>query len=829
MEAEARQKILWCALFACAVAGPYLLGARGAVEELPSSGTYALVALGMLAGVWATQYPGAAALLRRPEVWRPCVYGGLALAAFLSALNLLALWLPSIPNPSYQGEPGGLTPALRGLAGAVGPCEGWLAFAAALVCGAASTRFAGGARGTSPSPRDGAVRCLALAGAFLAGLLRSTAYGALLPAPLGTLLLWGILFEWSRWLARCGGMRGAVAALCLGELAGRVAARLGLPVPLAGPGPEGLALLVSVACLAAGAAASLRLQNRAAAGVRDGDAADGPGAGGLQPWELERLSGAGLTARELDVLAASVDGCDSSEAARRLGLSPSTVRTYKGRICKRLGLGSFDQVLGARSAQMGLFGPTGTAKGNVPRAQTGFDVKSETGGRFAASAFLRLAGCLSLLLLLLMPFGVLPLFWNSTWTMAYACAAGILLSFVPALLRWMGLSFRPGPAGGGAASAAFLVCAAACLAVRLHVWAGAAGLGPSQRLALFAAVAGLVCFGLTALHSCVGSARLEGGRLGAACACAAGMAVVASFGTAFWLGAAALSLLGFAAGSALGKWGERQAVCSPDEHPSVAASWFAVAFLWEECWRGATYASLQDVGAPFLAALVLLDSLVLLRRKDGGRAACGAVLACTALLCLMRGIVFGLLVGTVLLEVQALRASSSTSYAHPENQKGSLPALPAAAVGCCAAVSVANAWGSYILLHAESSPPAGLGWLVPCCFAISLAVAVWRAVHAGLAFAFEGPGVDRAHLEGYLAGKGLTDTEAKVCVALARGASVAQIAEELSYSVSAAGAAKRSAFSKLGVATRYQYVASLWRELEPRRGTEELTNRKNTR
>ena len=48
-------------------------------------------------------------------------------------------------------------PALCGLADAIGSCEGWLAFAAALACGAAA-RFADRARGASPALRDGAVR-----------------------------------------------------------------------------------------------------------------------------------------------------------------------------------------------------------------------------------------------------------------------------------------------------------------------------------------------------------------------------------------------------------------------------------------------------------------------------------------------------------------------------------------------------------------------------------------------------------------------------------------------------------------------------------------------
>ncbi len=819
MKLGARQKVLWCVLFACTEAGPYLLGVRGEIETFPTSRTYAFVALGMLAGAWATQYPGVAVWFRRPGVWKSLACGGLILTIFLSACNLFALWALPTQGPFPSDETNRWKSVLQGLTGVVGSHESWLAFVAAFVCGVTSVRFTDNGYDASLSPRDGAARCLVLVCAFLAGLLRATAYGALIITPLGIILLLGILFEWSHWLVRCGGMRGAIAALCLGELACRVVSRFGLPLPLSGPGFEGFAFLVSVTCLVAGAVISLRLQNRAACNV---DASGGPGAGALESWELERLSDSRLTARELDVLVASINGCDSAEAARRLGVSPSTVRTYKGRICKKLGIDSFDQVIGARSTHMGLFAPTSHV------SQPGSRVKDEANRRSVISALLRLAGCLSLFALFLMPFGVLPLFWSSGSTMAYACAAGILLSFVPMLLRRMGLR-RLNPTGGRVASAAFFLCAAACLATRLHIRIEVSGLESFQRLSLFAAVAGLVCFGLTVVRSCAGSARLDAGGFGAACACAAGVVVVASFGSLFWLGVVVLSLIAFLAGLVLGKRDEKRPEYSADAHPSVAASWFAVAFVWEECWRGTTYASLQDVGVPFLVIFALLDVLTLFGRKSGGRVACGVVLACVALLCLIRGLVFGLLVGAVLLEVQVLCVQQSVSFARTENRGDQPPALLAATVGCCAAVSVVNAWGSHVLLHAGSSLPVGLGWLVPCCFAVLLAIALWRVVHAGLVFACEGTDVNQVRLEGYLTGKGLTDIETKVSISLARGASMAQIAEELSYSVSAVSAARRSAFFKLGVTTRYQYAALLWRKFGSNLGSNELTVRKNTR
>ena len=51
---------------------------------------------------------------------------------------------------------------------------------------------------------------------------------------------------------------------------------------------------------------------------------------------MERLS-----AREREVLHLTVDGASSKEIARRLGLSPKSVETYRSRIMEKLGVGSY--------------------------------------------------------------------------------------------------------------------------------------------------------------------------------------------------------------------------------------------------------------------------------------------------------------------------------------------------------------------------------------------------------------------------------------------------------------------------------------------------------
>ena len=103
MKAAARQRVLWSVLFACTAVGPYGLDAREGIATISASGTYAFVALAMLAGLWATQYPGVAARCRRPAVWKLCVYGGLLLAAFLSVLGVCDAVATQVARPIQTG------------------------------------------------------------------------------------------------------------------------------------------------------------------------------------------------------------------------------------------------------------------------------------------------------------------------------------------------------------------------------------------------------------------------------------------------------------------------------------------------------------------------------------------------------------------------------------------------------------------------------------------------------------------------------------------------------------------------------------------------------
>lgn len=823
------RRLAWCVLFTFVAVGPHLLGANGEFDELPVSGAYGFIAFGLLLGLWATSYPEIATLFRMRKTQALCAIASLALVCFVDFLGgFRHAYAQVLENGTFNalfmsdsGMAHGWVLDLLAFAGGVAPYESLLLFLGAFCC-AASAAVGGASR---PSPRGAASAALgygmALLPCILAGILRVQTWTVLCEAPVSFLFLWAGVFAWSLSMARFAGQRACIAAICLGELLFRLMGRLGLVAPLQAVGSW--APCLSVLCLAGCCLACRRLEHVRDSGSREVDGSDAQRplpCDGMLFWEKEAVRTAGLTQREIDVLGASLDGRSSKDAADVLGMQPSTVRSYKGRICKKLGLDSFDQVLVARARHQGVFRiPDAASDSRTPGSDSDSPQRHPRIG-----AGLRLLGCLGLLVLVLMPSGCFARYWDATWLMAYGCAAGAMLSCVPGVLGHLGAKVRAAQTGVRGRTIVvpllFTVFGIACLASRLLVEFFGMGLGTCQELALVVCAAGFVCFGMIELRFCIASACLDSTEFGIPCACVVvALNVALLSGIAWFLLAAALFacyMVGFALSS------KRRVEMDVPVGPASALSWFTVAFVWEECWRGVAYSSMQDVGIVCLSCLVLFSLRVL---HDSANAPHSAVVLTTlvglVLTCVEAGTPFGLVVGVAIFEVQSLHARSLAQAGLEGAQEGApaLPSLLGLAAGCCVAVYVANARGSYILFHGDSILPGNLDWASLACFGASLAIVILRALFDPAPALPDSPRIGRARLEGYLVGKGLSDVEVSVCVALAQGESVAQAAEALHYSTSHAGAIKRAAFATLDVRTRRQFLSLLWREFNQAQGS----------
>ena len=811
MNHETAWRVLWCLWFACVMGGPYLLGVQGDIKLASASGTYTFVALGFCVGMWLTSSSDDMAILfKRATIWKACLGTGIAFALLMIGLGLFesgyvrSFGSPAVPIFSAMGP----TLPLRPLVDVVEAYEKPLAFFDAFLCGATSVSWKD--EQVHPAHKKLGPNGFILCAIFLAGMLRLVGWGALFSTGFGVVLLWGGLFEWAFCMTRCRVVRGCVAVFCLGEFAFRLLTRCVTLPTIIGYGVADFALISFTVCMGGGMILSLCVSNDIAELDTDKGSSGVSQADGLEDWERERLREAGLTSRELDVFEALASGCTPLEAAHNLGMQPSTVRTYKGRICKRLRVFSFDQLIGERLARKGLF--------RVPESMHGNSIAGEEHStlnrRVLTLAILRFSGCATSMILLLMPFGVLPAFWNSIWVMAYGCAAGIMVGSLPIWMRCFATCAHLGFIHVRIPSVLFLLFATVCFLLRMYMELAATGFGQTYRIALMIVVMGFVCFGLVELRSSIEVImHMRRGATGVGLVIAALLFTISACFSLAWYVAMVIALLMSASGLMLNPRADGMGGFDACTHPAVAASWFAVAFYWEECWRGINHASLQDVGIAFLGALVFLDAVALFKRDKQSCVLVVVALICTACVCLARGFAFGLLFGVILFEIQ-VAAERALPQRTSQNGAG-IPCLIGAAVGCCAAVYVSNARGVNTLQHVFSVSVSDLDWTSLCCFAISLGIVSCRAFFVPSSVPLGDTVMGEYRLRGYLVGKGLTETEVNVCAALARGESISQIAEAMSYSLSMTGALKRTAFAKLGVDTKRQFMATLRREFIP--------------
>lgn len=258
----------------------------------------------------------------------------------------------------------------------------------------------------------------------------------------------------------------------------------------------------------------------------------------------------------------------------------------------------------------------------------------------------------------------------------------------------------------------------------------------------------------------------------------------------------------------------------------------AVAFAWEETWRGAAYASLDSACVAFLAVLVAVGIGWTLSRASWAWGACLAWAVVAAAMCWSRGLASGLVGACAITALPVLCVMSVPGSRRGVAQDGPCkdgplawhaPALVAAA-GCFASVYAANLYGTRLLMlrpvsvFGQSPLAVRAGFsafvLAVCAVILLIVVLVWAAyiVLGERDRRFRGidpePTLEQ-RLRGYLVSRGLTAFEADVVLRLAHGRKVAEVSAELSYARSTVAAARQGAYRKLGVHSREQLVALL--------------------
>lgn len=857
MNHETAWRVLWCLWFVCVMGGPYVLGNHGDAYGWMYSGSYGFVAFGLLLGIWAGHTAVVRVVCRNEKIKWSFLGVGLGLNFLLVLLELFALLLPiALDSPNFSalllqersGVPYDWVLDLSGAGAEAGYYEKGLAFIFAVLCGTVfqanpsqaidSKDFLGANNGDmvrsgskSFGRRDeAAIRAIliALPGiAFALGVTR-TSVGAALAMPVGLFATPCIALSLAAAsiIVPLGGMH-CLVPFCLGELAFRAACRFGLLAVPMGKGCALVMLAVHGLCLLAVLAIAV-LWHRVSAGLgapsRLGSdhIANGCSETGFSDETIRHLlNGAGLSNRELEVLAACSNGLDSAQVAQRLGMQASTVRTYRSRICKKLGYQTIDQLLAElskRACHLGVVEEIGTCfRGEGPaRGEAGIS-------KGLVAETLRFVGTVSLFIMLLMPYGRLAFIWDATWVMAYPAAAGLLLAAGCAhVLHVLG---QHAPLRGAlpyGLAALLVVFAAGCLVYQSGIAVDQTTLYFPQRMGLLCSVAGFVCTSVLYMRRdfCILPTTTRGVLVAVGCVSTLVLLALFSEGSR-WL-ACVVSMLAVIAGAVLASGVD----CAPMHVGNVRAgnacavtalACFGVAFVWEETWRATAFDSLQSTG---LVMLVLLNLAMLhvLRRNGAQWSICGIAIGCACLLIWARGLCFGLLVGlAIFVAVRILQRGEGPRCTDSLGKRG-LCGCVAAAMGCCVAVYAANIWGATKLYGLDNT-------VNPDVIAVLCAFLCMLAGAACCLFAWAGmeekgrdlPNVSMGRLEGFLVGKGLTPDEVRVVIALSRGSSMARVAEELSYSLSTVNSMRRRAFAKLGIKTRHHLLRLLRDEFDPKR------------
>ena len=852
MNHETAWRVLWCLWFACVMGGPYALGNHGDLQGLMYSGPYGFAAFGVLLGIWVGSTDAARAVCRGERARWLLLGIGLGVTFLLVLLELFATALPTMLNSpvfsglllqSGSGAPHAWVVHLSSVGIAVGYYEKELVFVFAALCGVACRAgfswkvnrgvVSGGPQESgaalaneSPSSRRGpSLRAVLAVMAGVGLVLGVTRFSIeiVLPVSVGLFAVFSVTLLWAAVSVNMPlGAMHCLVPFCVGTLIFRAACRFGLFAASMGSGCALAMFIVHVLCLLVALimAAQWHVANAEMAHGKPADVTEGKADSGLVDESMrQRLIDAGLSHREMEVLEACADGLDSAQAAQRLGMQASTVRTYKSRICKKMGCQTIDQVLADLSRK--ACDPVAAVKHRThPDGALSDSAESGISKELAAETC-RFVGSVSLSVLLLMPYGRLAYVWDATWVMAYAVAFGLLLAVglvhvlrKGGLARWVSLRVS---------TFVLVLFAAGCLLCQSGIGAYQTALSFQQRVGLFCTVAGFACCAVLNMRTSFGILRGTSRGILVGVECAAILVSAASVSLLLWQLSCVVSMLALIVGAVLARSAGRDVDQMParggHSHVTAALAYFGAAFIWEETWRATAFDSLQATGLAMLV-LLCLASLCVLRRRGVQGSVCCVCIGCAGVLAWTKGLCFGLLVGLVLLEaVRILRRENEAARAASAKNSDGLSGCVAAAVGGYAAVYVANAWGTMRLYEpAGSVGPDGIEAL---CASFFLLVGIGCFLSSWMGEGEEEGHVllevSHARLEGFLVGRGLTQDEVRVVVALSQGCSIAQVSEEMSYSISTVNMMRRRAFAKLGIRTRHHLLRLLWDEFDPKR------------
>lgn len=804
---------LWCLWFASSIAMPFFLGFSEAAGTVAYAGSYGFAALGILVGLWLSSCP----TVQKYQV----EHNKLPLCLLVLGLVItLALWPAEIAR-FFLLEGANLPAWLLHANAVLVPMEKPLSFLNAMLCGL-TAHISTQEQGRAHCRREVAAAILG----FVAGLTRGWAWTLLLPCPafpipavnyrlstedlwanglpvpIGACLTFTCMLIWARLAHRLQERYDAnffphvIGTLCLGELAWRFVSRI-CPSLLQISMPGAIAALaVQAACLTTiwALTRASRPEPSRNCGKQNGNAIGLDEPNPLPANLVDAFSSHGLTKKEVAVLTATLRGLTSAEAAAQLGISASTIRTYRARACDKLNISNTGELMTGIMQRQEAPKSAGMSKSNQLQRTLGT------------------AGGVGLMLLILMPPSATATCWECTWLIPFGIALGLIACTAWPTLKDMRV--KPHSIGTIAQSRPARVAVVAVATTALQC--GYAMLAQSEPYApqptfLRACIVGAVaiCTSIGVEHTLHAKLTVQPGNKVAPYAIAGAVALAAwgSFGGIWWH----ISVTACAALVCPGIMSQRKGAASGNPAPHAAASPIvvlnvaALAFIWEETLRGVSYASLQYCGTVFLAASLCVVALHLLKNPllDFPCSAAVVLALCAIIFACTKTPFLSLLVAVTVLNPFV----GATENAYPQTLLSPWHS-PCAVVAfsLCTAVYMANAWGSSV---ANGDRNTAFITALSVLFSLLGAVALASAARSCKQDPPYGSIHSTESLATALQTYGLTPLQLNVALCVARGHSIGQIARELSYSRSRVHQVLKEVYTTLNLRNHAQLAAFL--------------------
>ena len=584
----------------------------------------------------------------------------------------------------------------------------------------------------------------------------------------------------------------------------------------------------------------------------------------LTPHIRDSLAREGLTEQEVLIVCAHACALTSSQAGSLMGIAEPTVREYRRRARRKLGVETLNDALARLVGTPEMMGGGGDAHlmpavgGRGGCLANGYDSRAsvpaapdiapdETHGvRLAVTVAATLALCclLAVAVLALIPAWGTVRMWSDVWTASFGMGAGLVAAWAV-----RAYAIGTGDSRSLVAFAAFgaVLSAGALAAVRMGALPALADAGTARAGASLLAMAlCTACLDVlarhamallrasdmdvltaTALVALAGGGALACGQLGAlpwGLALVA-MAAIGAMGSllAFFLARALPRET--RAGVLAGASAVPEGCAHPADGEGVRASgavpdlcWLAAAVLfgwtWTEAWHAQAYDSLLGVLQWGLLALLVIATY----RELAADVVRPLAVAVASGMALLAGALCGL--GIALLAYGLVLAVACT-LGSPERAAGrcagaalswhasALATAFGLVAGVLASFALGDVAGGRVQLPnagGDVSPAAlASGAIVLVFILTSLACLVSATRGEALSLALS----QKQRVRVRLAGRGLSERQIDVALRLAAGCSVMQVAAELAYSRSTIVLARRDIYRMLGIQARDQLTAYL--------------------